>query len=809
MTADEFSPLILVAEDDDITRAITVKTLENAGYRVMSVADGQQAVDVCGQAYPLLVLMDAAMPVLDGFGACRRIKSSTDERIRSISVMMVTGLEDSEAIDEAFAAGAEDYVTKPVNWYILKRRLSVLLKKAQAESALRENEARFYAIAASASDAIISVDEIGNIVFWNDSAACTFGYDSEEILGKSLDSMIPELLKSDYQHDFDKAWHSGAFLNGKKIQQFKGFKKDGSVFLLELSMSAWTANSQLHYSCILRDISERVKKQEELKKLSMAVRQSPNLVLMTDLEGTVEYVNPQIRNITGYEYEEVVGRNMSMLCPGDTESRAYKELRHTITRGGTWSGTLQKKKKDGGLYWAKESVSPIFDDEGTISHFICIQEDVTEAKHLAEEVAYRAAHDPLTGLLNRHEFEVHLQMLIDKSKETDIHALCFIDLDRFKAVNDTAGHLAGDELLCQLTEKMKTIGRKQDVLARLGGDEFALILAHCELLQALQIAEKLRQLISEFQLRWGDYLFKVGASIGLATVTGKDNAGEVLKFADIACYAAKNTGRNKVYVFNEDDKYLNAQSAETRWLARIEQALHEDRFRLYMQPIVPLGGGASHCGHCEILLRLIDEDGEVIAPNAFLPAAERFHLMGRIDRWVIENALEWFSRHPDKLDELDCFSINLSGQSLSAHKIESFIHDLVDRLQFPAAKLVFEITETAAINNMAQARSLIAGLREIGIRFSLDDFGSGLSSFAYLKNLPVDFLKIDGMFIKEIASDEIDREMTRAINDIGHVMGKKTIAEFVENRQTIEVLNSLNIDYAQGYYYSKPMPLDS
>lgn len=807
MREDLSRPLVLIAEDDDIARIITVKTLENVGYRVITAINGQQAIDICTEKKPQVILMDGAMPVLDGFAACLQIKQSDNADINNIPIIMVTALKENEAIDKAFLAGAEDYIPKPVNWHILEHRISLLITKNQAEQSLRESEERFHAIADSANDAIISIDQRGMVSFWNKAASRVFGYSELEILNKSLTTLIPEEYLTQYNKGFEKANKSTVALINKRIHQLKGVKKDGSIFPLELTLSAWTLNNQRYYSCILRDISERLKKQEELNKLSTAVKQSPNLVLMTNLEGIIDYVNPQIKNITGFEYEEIVGQNINILRSGKTGHLVYKDIWQTIEQGRTWSGVLQNKKKDGSLYWAKESISPIFSNVNLISHFIAIQEDITEAKALSEEIAFRASHDPLTGLLNRHEFEVHLASLLRESVSTDIHALCFIDLDRFKVVNDTAGHLAGDELLRQLGKQMKLAGRKQDILARLGGDEFALILSHCEQDQAIQIAEKLQSIINNYQLNWDQQIFKVGVSIGLVSIRKGDDATEVLKFADTACYAAKNTGRNKVYIFSEDDKYLSQQSGEVQWVPKIEQALEKNNFCLYAQFIVPLKEkGAQR--KCEILLRLIDDDGLVIPPGAFLPAAERFSLANKIDRWVIEQSLIWYTNNPMALNALDSFSVNLSGQSLTDEKLQAFVVGLIDKYKFPTQKIIFEITETAAINNLQQAQSLISGLQEIGIRFALDDFGSGLSSFAYLKNLPVEFLKIDGSFVKSIVADPIDRAMVKSIHEIGQIMGKKTIAEFVENQDIVDVLQTIGVDYAQGYHYSKPVPLD-
>ncbi len=684
MSIDKTKSLILVAEDDSVTSAVMAKRLENAGYAVITANTGLQAMEQCCKEQPELILMDATMPELDGFDACRGLKDNPDTQINTIPIIMVTALEELSAIDKAFEVGAEDYVHKPVNWHLLEHRLKVLLQKIDAEKTLKENEA-------------------------------------------------------------------------------------------------------------------------QLKKLSTAVKQSPNLVVMTNLEGIIDYINPQVEKITGYKKEEVIGLNISFLRSGFDDLLDNLKLWEKLKQGQAWNGSLQNKKKNGDCYWVRESITPIMDDEGHVSHYVSIQEDITEEKKLATEIAYRASHDSLTGLINRHEFEVYLGSLLRNTEEFETHALCVIDLDRFKIVNDTAGHLAGDELLRQLSVQMKKIGRKHDRLARLGGDEFALVLSHCEQTKAFQVAENLRQCITDFRLTWDGKILKVGSSIGVVAIKKGDQAAEVLKLADTACYAAKNTGRDRVYQFSEDDKYLSEKSGELQWVAKIEQALTENQFALYAQKIVPLADSKAVPKY-EVLLRLVDEDKKIVPPGAFLPAAERFNLATKIDCWVIEQTLLWFVERPDILDEMESFSINLSGQSLADANIQMFIIDLIKTLNFPTHKLVFEITETSAINNLSQAQMLITGLQKIGVRFSLDDFGSGLSSFAYLKNLPVEFLKIDGMFVKDIEKDPIDRAMVKSINEIGQVMGKKTIAEFVENQPIVDILREIGVDFAQGYHYSKPSP---
>ncbi|MEE9339193.1 MAG: EAL domain-containing protein [Methylococcaceae bacterium] len=805
MSIDQSKPLILIAEDDKVTSAILAKRLENAGYLVMTTTTGTQAVEACCKEQPQLVLMDASMPDLDGFEACRQLKNHSNPQINTIPIIIVTALDDQSVIDKTFSAGAEDYIQKPVNWNLLEHRLKVLIQKITAEKSLRESESKFQAIAESANDAIVTANHLGEIIFWNRAASVVFGYTENEILGHSINKLIPDEYLNKHLQGFARA---NATKNPKLFNQplqAKGMKKNGTIFPVELSLSTWRSNHQQFFSCFLRDISERIKKQKELNKLSTAVKQSPNLVVMTNIEGLVEYINPQVEKITGYKKEELIGKHISLLRSSLNSLTDHPEVWEQLKQGRAWNGSLQNKKKNGELYWVRETITPINDEVGLATHFISTQEDITEERKIAKDNAYRASHDPLTGLINRYEFELHLDALLRSTEERETHALCFIDLDHFKNVNDTAGHLAGDELLRQLSSLMKQVGRKHDKLARLGGDEFALVLPHCEQAKALQIAEVLRQSISEFQLVWDKKTLKVGSSIGVVTIKKGDQASQVLKLADTACYAAKNTGRNKVYLFRKDDKYLNKKTEERQWLTKIEDALVSNQFALYAQKIVSLDPAFSIPKY-EVLLRLVDKDKSIIPPGVFLPAAERFNLATKIDCWVIEHTLLWFNEHKAILDELESFSINLSGQSLADASLLPFIIKLINRLKFPTDKLVFEITETSAINNLSQAQSLISGLQKIGVRFSLDDFGSGLSSFAYLKNLPVEFLKIDGMFVKDIEKDPIDRAMVKSINEIGQVMGKKTIAEFVEDQKIVDILKEIGVDYAQGYHYSKPSP---
>lgn len=378
---------------------------------------------------------------------------------------------------------------------------------------------------------------------------------------------------------------------------------------------------------------------------------------------------------------------------------------------------------------------------------------------------------------------------------------------------------------------LKQYVRSRDTLARLGGDEFCLLLEHCSLEQATRVVDNLREAISEFRFEWEGRTFHVGVSVGIIPITRvSGNLEQIMSAADSACYAAKEAGRNRIHIYREDDETLAKRNGEMQWVSRITQALGEDQFVLYGQPISkieprpkardsvqllvwqpgdePLPQTPASDSHLEVLVRMLDDDGGTIPPGAFLPAAERYNLSPKIDRWVVQATFDWLICDPDRLDKVSCCSINLSGNSLGEDKFVDFVVDELERTAIPTHKICFEITETAAITRLGSATRLISKLKELGCRFALDDFGAGLSSFGYLKSLPVDFLKIDGQFIRDIVTDPIDFSMVKSINEIGQIMGKQTIAEFVENDEILERLREVGVDYAQGYGVGKPQPID-
>lgn len=536
---------------------------------------------------------------------------------------------------------------------------------------------------------------------------------------------------------------------------------------------------------------------------------NPTMIFNLAQDGRILSVNHTAAQQLGLQVEDLQGQSIFDFVYSDDLALMQDFIQTCLLRPKqVHKQEIRKVCTNGQVIWLKETAS-VVESENPQNSVLLVCEDVTETRLLNEQIAYQANHDALTGLANRSAFDHHIKHAVALAQgENSEHALCYLDLDQFKVVNDTCGHLAGDELLRQLSDLLRTHVRRQDLVARLGGDEFGVVMNNCVLPQAFQACENLRDVINDFHFAWEDKSFTVGVSIGISSINHTSgNAVELLKEADAACYAAKDLGRNRVHVFHPDDQQLAQRQGEMQWVGKIQSGLEQNRFCLFGQPIVALDNHEAGL-HFETLVRFKDNSGIIIPPGAFLPAAERYNLASMLDRWVISTLFEWLANKPGFLDQLSVCAINLSGLSMSDASMLSFISAEFSKWAIPTHKICFEITETAAIANLSCATHFINHLREQGCLFSLDDFGSGLSSFAYLKNLPVDFLKIDGLFVKDILVDKVDLAMVRSINEIGHVLNKKTIAEFVENVDIFTLLGTLGVDYAQGYGIGKPVPLE-
>ena len=675
---------------------------------------------------------------------------------------------------------------------------------------LKKSESKYRQLVEGVQDdyLIYSRDVNGELTYVNPSVEAMLGYTPEEFLSHFYD-YIPNNELNRLAEEY-----TNQSLQGESIPSFELeiYDKQGQLHTLRItkSVSIDQQGQIIGVEGIAQDITQLKASQIQLEKLSLAVTHSPNAVLIIDIHGTIEYVNPKFTDITGYVAHEIKGKWPNVLGSSNTSAAIYHELWETLLGGGEWRGELQKRKKNGDLYWAREHISPMFDDEGIITHFVVMEEDVTESRRLHKETAYQASHDLLTGLINRREFESRLTRIIHSVKQDKSeHALCFLDLDQFKIVNDTCGHVGGDELLRQVSSLMQANIRSRDTLARLGGDEFVILMEHCGIKQARHAADKIIHALDNFRFLWDGGTFKIGVSIGLVQINENTRDRHiVLSEADSACYAAKDAGRNRVEVYSENSDHLQQRKGEIKWSSEISNALDNDRFLLYVQPIesiINTGKSQSY----EVLVRMRMPDGSVISPETFLPAAERYNSATRIDQWVVGSTIQWLSQHTDQLHHIHSIAINLSGQSLGDETMLKYIIHQFECNDVAPGKVKFEITETATVANLQEATVFMDTLIKLGCRFVLDDFGSGLSSFAYLKNLQFDVLKIDGMFVKDMLDNPLDFEMVKSINQIGHVMGLETIAEFVENQQVLDKLREIGVDYVQGYYIGKPRPLES
>ncbi len=541
------------------------------------------------------------------------------------------------------------------------------------------------------------------------------------------------------------------------------------------------------------------------RKFRITFEQAAVGMTQVDDKGYLIDVNQALCGILRYPKEELLGmRYRDLVYPEDWD--IGRQQRAEMLAGTINSYTLEQRFlcREGDTVWVKLTVSRMSADTSPAPLYVVIIEDVSESRRLSVELNHQATHDVLTGLPNRRAFERSLAEALRQARtEESTHALCFIDLDQFKIVNDTSGHIAGDQLLRQTADLLLSRLRDGDMLARLGGDEFAVILEDCDIEKACQVTEKLRAIVAETPFSWEGALYTPGCSIGVVPITSaSSDTGSLLRTADIACYLAKEQGRNRVHLLQEDDRQLAEQRGEMEWLGRIHSALAEQRIFLDAQRLVCLARPDSL--RYEVLVRLIDEDGKVIPPGNFLPAAERFGAAHQIDRWVIEHVCEQLAAHPQHLARLEACHINLSGRSFDHEDFHDFVVKTLDHYAVPPVKLCFEITETAAVRNLLDVTSFMEKLSKRGCTFALDDFGAGLSSFGYLRCLPVDCLKIDGLFVRDIANDETDLAMVRAINEIGQTLNKTIVAEFVETDEALELLRGMGVHYVQGYGVHRP-----
>ena len=695
-----------------------------------------------------------------------------------------------------------------------------MLKQGEnAEQALRLSEERFNLAVAGSNDGIWDWNITTDAIYYSPRLSELLGY-TEQPIENTVSAFVSRLHPEDVERTVD---HMAAHLEDGALYdiEYRLKTKVGAYHWFRArGRSVRDGSGQpIRMAGSLTDITDRKHAESELfsakERAQVTLQSIGDGVIVTDTRGLIEYMNPVAESLTGCSIAHAQGLPFNSLVKTIDEKskkRAPDPVEIVLRRDQTLSIPMEIAflRPDGMEIAVSESAAPIRDSRGEISGVVLVFRDARRERQYAAELSYQASHDALTGLINRREFEHRLGRLQSEATDGALqHALMYLDLDQFKVVNDTCGHAAGDELIRQVSALLQRRLREGDTLARLGGDEFGVLLQNCKSDNALRLAEALRRTVTEHPFIWQMRSFSIGVSIGMVNLTNEAlTLAEILSAADSACYMAKEKGRNRVQVYRRDDADISGRKGQMEWVGRIQEALEQNRFCLFAQQIVPIGTAELEGKHLELLVRMIDEQGQLVSPMAFIPAAERYDLMPAIDRWVIRTAFCKLAQMRDagQWQPEDLCAINISGATLGDEAALQFVMEQFAQSGIAYSSICFEITETAAISIIAKAAGFMHELRKLGCKFSLDDFGAGMSSFAYLKHLPVDFLKIDGAFVKDMATDPIDAAMVEAINRIGHVMGKRTIAEFVESEDVLAALRRIGVDYAQGYGIAKPAP---
>jgi diguanylate cyclase (GGDEF)-like protein/PAS domain S-box-containing protein len=692
----------------------------------------------------------------------------------------------------------------------------IAIQRRLAEKALRSSEAKFRGLFESIAEGVYQSGRDGRLHSVNPAFVSILGYGSAEELYALPSVAMLYWNPADRAEFIRHVEAEGEIRNA----EFRMRRRDGQqVVILENARAVRDATNRIvGYEGTIANITERKSAEQavfaEKERAQVTLQSIGDAVISTDAEGRIEYINPVAETLTAWSLDEARGRpigDVLNLVNEITREPIENPLMCALDRGGTGvqgdhSVLITRSGQEVAI---QESAAPICDRQGRVIGAVIVFHDVTKERRLKRALSYQASHDALTGLINRREFDNRLHAAVQSAQRGQgSYALLYIDLDQFKVVNDTCGHQAGDRLLRDVTGLLQTRVRASDTIARLGGDEFGVLLEGCTLDQATRIAEGVRQAIRDYRFMWGASTLSVGASVGVVQIKpDTENVASIMSAADIACYAAKDEGRNRIHVYEQDG--VAHRHKEMHWVARVTRAVEENRLELFFQPIVPIGvsdaGGAPPRFH-ELTVRLRDDDGQLVPPGEFIPAAERYNVMSIIDRWVVVKAVSLLKERQAAGSPLPLLAVNLSGNSLNEQSFADFVLTTVGESPIAAA-LCFEITETAAVTSLSNAIYFMRELKGRGCKFSLDDFGSGLSSFMYLKTLPVDFLKIDGQFISHIAEDPVDRSMVEAISKVGRALGIATVAECVESAAVLEELKRIGVDFAQGFFVSAPLPI--
>lgn len=691
----------------------------------------------------------------------------------------------------------------------------MVLRSHRVKEALRQSEERYQLATEGGNDGVWDWNLLEQRLYFSPRAKALLGYADDELEGdpsllfdfvhvQDIDGLRESLsrhLREGTPHDVEARYRT-------RRGVYRWFNIRGSAIRNADGKAA-------RMTGVITDIDDRKRAETQLftekERAQVTLASIGEAVITTDQEGLIEYMNPVAEKLTGWDLEEARSLPPRRVCPmtNDGTPRQILDPVEKVLHGTpieSTNGDVLLIGRDGSDIAIKESVAPIRNRENEIVGAVLVLRDVRSERVFAAQLSYQARHDELTGLLNRREFESRLARNLADRVAAGPSAMLYLDLDQFKIVNDTCGHRAGDELMRQIGMLLQSCLRAHDALARIGGDEFGVLLEHCPQEEALRIADSLCRAVSGFRYTWGERQFSVGISIGFVQFApDMRSIADLLSAGDSACYLAKEKGRGRVQVYRATDRELSLMRGEVEWVARINAALETGHFCLYVQRFSTLQESAPGSTHCELLLRMLDHDGSIIPPMAFIPAAHRYNLISAIDRWVVRSAFTTIAAiQASPQNPGGVYGINLSGPSIGDQQFFEFLLKAAEESGVEPDSICFEITETEAIANLRSATRFMQELSTRGFRFALDDFGAGMSSFGYLKHLPVHYIKIDGSFVTDLMTDAIGEAMVVAINDIGHLMGKRTIAECVQDDACLQRLRELGVDFAQGYCVARP-----
>jgi len=673
--------------------------------------------------------------------------------------------------------------------------LGKLFRKLDAQ------ESYMRAVVETAAEGIIVVNANGLVETFNPAAEKIFGYTASEIHQHPLQQLLPDVLDA-----------NNAVQSSESVRELEACHRNGTPMKISVRISGMQIGDEHMFTCMVADITRRKVIETRLRDAESRYRDlvetAHDMVWTMDPQGCLTYVNRACQKIYACTPNEMLQHYLHEFRSPDHPAHDREAIESLMRGTDDVQFETVHLDSEGKPHFLIFSAKSHKDDSGKVIRISGMARDITEQKAFQHQLSYHAEHDTLTGIFNRKYFQEELERTVARvARNSSNCALFYIDLDQFKYINDTLGHAAGDRMLVDIAALLSTHVREGDLLARFGGDEFTLLLYNIGQQDVLRAAENFRALCDDYKFAANNMSFNISCSIGASLIDGTTNsAEEILSHADLACNMAKQQGRNRAHLYNPADLDKDGMAADMEWAAQVREMLEHDRFQLVYQPIVSVS-----CGEIldyEVLVRMVCNDGKIILPGGFMPAAERFGLIHSVDRWIVRRAILQLGKMHER-GQLANFSINLSGKAFEDHTLLPLIQDLLETTNLDPGCITFEITETAAIANLAAAEDFISALKDIGCQFALDDFGSGFSSFAYLKYLAVDKLKIDGAFVKGMAHSSVDQAMVESMNQVAHALGKQTVAECVENEETLIILKEMGIDRAQGNHIGRPSEVPS